>query len=332
MKAMKLLDVGSDDVTLAKYIADPEWVMQQKHDGARMVAVYENGALRFLNQQGQLMTFAAAAQKMPELQAHLFDDIHRLGIVQLILDGEIMPGTGVYHVWDAMLLRVAPTDDSEFNINRIDGSETWEVRDRILRTELGGLEGSLVQFAITARTPGEKADMWKTVQIAQVEGAVSKWIHSTWDDDGSRTKHWVKHKLVKTGDVVVTKVDRTFDAKGMVTHGSAELSVPIAGPEDPKPYVNAKNKRISIAEYAALTPARQATFGYVTRELLPVGNASLIGKELTIDVGSVVEVRYLYFTGDALVQPAILRERFDKFPMECDLAQFPAYTRAIVTL
>jgi ATP-dependent DNA ligase len=48
-----------------------------------------------------------------------------------------------------------------------------------------------------------------------------------------------------------------------------------------------------------------------------VGNASMIGKG-TVNVGDVVEVRYLYAGANGrLVQPTILRKRTDKYPPDC---------------
>lgn len=58
--------------------------------------------------------------------------------------------------------------------------------------------------------------------------------------------------------------------------------------------------------------------------IIPVGRASLIGKEKngTIAVGDVLEVRYLYTgAGGRLFQPTILRKRDDKMPNECDTTQ-----------
>lgn len=334
MQAMKLTDLDLSEVE--KYILDPEWVMQQKHDGARMVAEFNaHDGLRFLAQNGEPMKFAAAALAFDALGKHLLADIESLDITDLILDGEILPETGIYHVWDVLLLQLTPGSThalEQGNPTVIYGNEDWSWRDAVLRSQLSALEGSLVQFTATARTVSEKRQMWELINAANVEGAVSKHIHSTWNGSGLRSKEWVKHKLVKTADVVVTAVQRTFKADGVtLSHGKAELAVPIRLNDDPQPWVNAKGKRLSIVEHLKLPAKAQASFGWVQRGLLPVGNASLIGKELTIDVGSVVEVAYLNFQ-DAMIQPRIIRQRFDKPAEDCDLTQFPAYTRTVVTI
>jgi ATP-dependent DNA ligase len=63
--------------------------------------------------------------------------------------------------------------------------------------------------------------------------------------------------------------------------------------------------------------------------LMRVGGCSMIGKP-NAQVWGVIEVRYLYWTGEALYQPRMVRIRDDKNPAECTLAQFPAYSRAEV--
>lgn len=336
MKPMLLTDVGTD---ITPYLSD-DWMLQQKHDGARVIFTAHRVPgmgwdAAFLNRQGKPMTFAAAALKFAELSAHLLRDLESLGVDSVTLDGELIVEDGVYHVFDVLHLIVAD------NI-LVDGRERLSERDTVMRARLSALEGSQVRFAVTAGTPDQKSQMWHLLQEAGVEGAVSK----RWDSyyvPGARSKDWVKHKLVKTADVVVLAAERKFKASnGIVEFGSAELSVPISPEQDPKPWVNLKGKRFTADEAGArpfkdfggdtgpLDPAYHQA--YQPRTMLPVGNASLIGKELTIGVGSVVEVNYLMWTGDAMIQPRIVCERFDKAAADCDLAQFPAYTREAVQL
>lgn len=114
---------------------------------------------------------------------------------------------------------------------------------------------------------------------------------------GKRSKEAVKLKFVKTADVVVWGVDRP-DPR----HGNFKL-----GAYDD-----------------------EGTFH-------EVGGASAIGKDTSIEVGSVVEVAYLYYTGKpgnpgSLYQPRVMRKRTDKEPQCCKLDQFPAYSRATINL
>jgi bifunctional non-homologous end joining protein LigD len=56
-------------------------------------------------------------------------------------------------------------------------------------------------------------------------------------------------------------------------------------------------------------------------EWVNVGGASMIGKDKRIKVGSLVEVRFLYFTGSRLYQPRIERLRLDQTEKDCDFNQ-----------
>jgi len=317
MKPMKLTDVGPE--AAVQYITSPDWIMQQKMDGARMMVIYRDDTFLFTNDGVKPIAFSAAKLRLPALEASLRLDVEALGITEMVLDGELIIEDGIYHAFDLLSLR-------QIYEPVVTGDEPWHVRDAALRRL--SLESAVVQFSPTARTHPEKAEMWKAINDTGVEGAVSKHVNSIYVG-GTRTKEWVKHKLVKTADVTVTDVSRVFDHKGMVTHGSAELSVPIRQEEDPQPYRNVKDKRLTGQEYRGLSLTKMATFAHRPRTMLPVGNASLIGKELTIEVGSVVEVNYLFWTGDAMIQPRIVCHRNDKTAAECDLDQFPAYTRKL---
>lgn len=66
-------------------------------------------------------------------------------------------------------------------------------------------------------------------------------------------------------------------------------------------------------------------------EAVPVGKCSLIGKP-QVAAGDVIECTYLYWSGERMVQPRMTGVRDDKQPGECDLAQFPAYSREEVAL
>jgi hypothetical protein len=331
-KPMKLTDVGSDDATVERYITDPDWVMQQKLDGARMMVLFENGEFLFTNDGVKPIKFAAALQKLPALEESLRRDFESLGVQQVILDGELIIETGVYHVWDVVVLRMDSTrySDPDFNTNLVDGSERWDVRTGQMRIYLSSIQGPLVKLSRTAWTEGQKRLMWSQIKETNVEGAVSKLITSTYDE-GERTKDWVKHKLVKTADVIVTSVQRTFKpGTQVVSHGTATLAVTINSADDPLPWVHPiTEKRYSVTDRTTMSRARREGLVLQARSVLPIGNASLIGRDLTIDVGDVVEVNYLYFDR-AMIQPRITRKRWDKQPDECLMEQFPAYSRVTV--
>lgn len=289
-KIMKLTDVGSDELIVLKYIENDDWVLQQKFDGTRIQMQWdEPSAEIFWSNNGiDPVGHAAAKLKLPALEAVLRPYID--GARSLILEGELLIRTGEFVLWDLLIE----------NDNR-----PWLDRHNHLGKFFGatvGFDHPLIRATPTASTREEKAVLWERIKEAGVEGAVSKLITSTYVP-GIRSKEWVKHKLVKSADVVVLSADRTFKPDSMVVHkGSAGLGI----------FVNGELKKFTAA--------------------------SLIGKDLTIEPGDVVEINYLYLEpGGAPVQPRIVCKRWDaatrdgdKLPEDCDLAQFPAYSREVV--
>lgn len=301
-KTMKLTDVGSTEEKVQQYIENPEWVMQQKFDGTRVMATYraDTGHIHWSNDGVKSLTHAAAKLKVPALDLILHSVLSeisgKLGSDEVSLDGELLIRTGEFVVWDIL------TPD------RLDAS--WEVRfidlqlffDRLAAWAPGQ---DLVKQTPTAFTAIQKRELWERVNATNVEGAVSKHRESTYQP-GVRSKVWLKHKLVKTADLVVVGTKRVFKpGSQVVKEGSAKLAV---------------------------------YNGVILEDIV---SASLIGKDLTIDIGDVVEVAYLYREPGAggLVQPRIIRKRWDaasgqgdKRPEDCGYDQFPEYSREVVSL
>jgi hypothetical protein len=292
---MKLTDVGSGKSEVEPYLADSAFILQQKFDGTRIQAQWDpaRGSIFFSNNGIDPVGHSAAKLKLPALEAELLPILQGLS-VPVTLEGELLIRTGEFPVWDLLI-----GDDPN-------GWHTTGCRIRLLEDLLGNRSQELVTVSPTAWTEPEKREMWERICSAGVEGAVSKWADSRYLP-GVRTNQWLKHKLVKTADLVVIKAERTFKPGGTVVHkGSAQLG-----------YVDAR-------------------FPYAGPQ--PIASASLIGKDLTIDVGDVVEVAFLYREpGGGLVQPRILRKRWDdktengdKRPGECTEDQFADYSRAVV--
>lgn len=63
-----------------------------------------------------------------------------------------------------------------------------------------------------------------------------------------------------------------------------------------------------------------------------ISRASMIGKDPSIKVGDVVEVDYLAWTGASLLQPRIIKKRYDKDPQSCTMGQFAPYSRKVAVL
>ena len=332
LKPMKMTDVSV--TTAEQYITDPQFVMEQKMDGARaLVSWTEDAGFTWQASGGGPLKFSAAVQHIEALEEELSALFNLNDIERIILDGELMVEEGEFRIFDLPYLALDPE-----RVTVLPGDAFAHRRNSLLELfETGGGKAAPVAQAASEEA---KREMWRAINAAGVEGAMVKHLDAPYES-GVRTKSQLKLKLVKSADVIVTKVERRFDHKGMVTHGSADLAVMILPSQDPKPWrhdvtgarlsSDAINELIAKGDSRSLKKAAQ--FSIQPRELLPVGAASLIGKELTIAEKSIVEVNYLYWTGDALVQPRIVRERTldEKKHEECNLEQLPEYSRVAVS-
>lgn len=304
---MKLTDMPVTDAE--KYITDDAWVMEQKFDGARALVEVDTEAqtTRWFSGSGGPLKFAAAAQHFDEISHELLEMLTPQYPRALVnLDGELMHDSGIYRVFDKPDA-YRPYELRRRDLESIFAFNGWAMR---ARSTVRPVEQAVGQWA--------KTDMWERINAAGVEGAVCKRLDSLYVP-GARSKDQIKLKLIKTADVVVAAINNWTK-----TTGSCDLQVLVDPTQDPEPYLNAKGKR------AAEPGKASEDWNYTPRVWLPVGSSSLIGKDPTIEVGSVVEVTYLYWTGKAVIQPRIMRKRDDKLALECLLDQFPKYSRRAV--
>ncbi|QGZ16658.1 DNA ligase [Microbacterium phage Dewdrop] len=334
---MKMTDIPVTDFDL--YVNDDDWVLEQKHDGARaLVHVLRSGDGGFLFEWfasgGGPLKFAAAALHFEALQTALGRIMADNDIVEAWFDGELMPEEGTLRLFDVPMLLWF--ENRRLNVYPED---SYANRKFVLTgLEIAQTAAERIEVTYSATTSEEKLELWEKINAAGVEGGILKHVMASYEP-GVRSKQYRKLKLVKTADVIVSSVERKFDHKGMVTHGSAGLEVMIRPEQDPRPWISpVAGKRLSDEAIKTLevgTKAQQAralAHVFSPRDRLPVGAASLIGKDLTIDVGDVVEVNYLYWGGDALVQPRIVRKRLpeEKPADDCWIDQIPAYSRRAV--
>lgn len=315
LKPMKVSHAADEVVSVL--LEDPRWVLEQKMDGARALAVVTFPAdgpaqVEWLSSSGGPLKFAAAVQHLANIENDLIMPLQVGAVDEVILDGEIIVSTGEFHLFDMPHL----VADSH---TRVTPEHTYGWRRQMLAELFDGWDhsGAIRQVA-SAGTSHDKQALWAAIQAQGAEGAILKHVDGTYRS-GIRTKEQVKAKLVKTADLVVLSANRTFKDNGVVHTGSAGLGVYVT-PE----YVQDNPGKYTIPAGGDL---HEGPF------ILPIVSASLIGKDLTIAQGDVVEVAYLYRDAKGgLIQPRILRKRLaeEKRPEDCTLEQFPTYSRATV--
>lgn len=144
-----------------------------------------------------------------------------------------------------------------------------------------------------AKTETEKADLITKLERECSEGAVLKKRTATYNVHGKRVKTWLKLKFVQCADVVVMELER-----------------------DGKP------QAVTIGMYADHLIYRQEA----ELKLEEVAGCK-VPANIELEVGDVLEVRYLYATPDRkLTQPVFVRRRTDKQPKECTMSGQLKYT------
>ena len=241
----------------APYLQDEDWAIEQKLDGKRVRVVIEDGEVRPCNRHGELVSHWPRALRaaMASLPGNWEFDGELVGYTYWVFDLLALPGYG--RILDLPWLERRGMLDKLFatapNIPDCLRTTIWETN--VTRKE------EMLERCIENNSEGV---VFKHVEASHTPG---------------RSKTWVKYKLVKTCEVVVTEMSRKGKAEsiGLGLYDSNGVLQPAGG-----------------------------------CRLLP----KFMGK-ITLD--DVVEVRYLYATEghNKLVQPVLLGKRTDKTPAEC---------------
>ncbi len=293
-----------DPATIQALIHDDFYVMEQKMDGTRGMAVLRYGQSPVMRAGSGPLKHTAATQWLPQIWNELRPIQASLNPgEQIILDGEIMIHSGEYRLFDL------PYMDVE-NYLPIDPDRPFAVRRDVLEQLAARLHpNGVVRLVYQAQTSQTKTDLYVACEREGVEGVMLKHLAGQYRP-GERTDEVLKVKFVKTADVVVLGSSRSRNAAGRET-GSFTLGVTPPAEWD-------------------MTADQQLSVTFVNGSAyLPVGNCSAIGKP-PVSVGDVIEVAYLYWTGGSLYQPRMVRRRDDKHPAACDMSQFLPYSRTAV--
>lgn len=194
------------DKWLDYYLDSRRWVMEQKMDGARAVALWEpQKGVTWLQSSGRPLKFAAAALHLPKLTSEVNEMVRDYGYFwPIAFDGELMPGTGEFRIFDLVELR---RESKGYQYRR-------EVLSDFFRHRTSGSPAlSIVPFHFT---PEAKRAGYERVKEGGGEGVIFKHLSGQYLQ-GVRSKTALKMKFVKTADVVVMDVERGRNDAGRET-------------------------------------------------------------------------------------------------------------------
>lgn len=243
-----------DEEEVSRLVAHPQWCMQEKLDGKRMLLRKENGVIQGINKKGLIV---GVPQTILATAAELKGDF--------VLDGECMGDC--LHVFDLLF--------HEGKDLRHEGYERRYVA--LLNLLFRGLPKH-IKIVSCWKDAQDKASRLLTLKHQKAEGVVFKQRRAPYTSGRPSTGGTqLKHKFYATLSAVVAKV----------------------------------NTQRSVALRLLNHEGWQ-----------PVGNVTIPANQRIPQVGTVVEVRYLYAYRDgSLYQPIYLGERTDVDEHECVVSQ-----------
>lgn len=194
-----------DPDRLAALMADPTVVAQRKYDGDRVLIEVVDGQVTVRNRQGRA--------KVRNLSVSHTTPFTALGRGRWILDGEVVGQVLV--LFDAVVMT--------------DGTSTWvhegsAFLDRFAALEalLGALGPDPVQVALAplyddSVEDGAKDGLLTDAVAKGHEGIILRDAFAPYQQ-GLRSAHLVKHKLVKDADVVITELHATKESAALAVH------------------------------------------------------------------------------------------------------------------
>lgn len=295
MKGMNFVEIDAEKgaTTIERMMDDPDYVVEQKMDGTRvLIEITPEGEISFSTRNGSPLKHTAALQHIPSLTDALDDmrNFCRLSRSHLIIDGELLIGTGVYYAFDL------PRWDITGDPRSLRPLASRPYRER--RRALAGLFQPLsiddrVQIVRSASGPEDKRALLEATRERGAEGVMIKHLAMPYES-GKRVKHTVKVKHVKEADVVVLTAERGTTAAGNPS-GSATFGV--------------YDER-----------------GHLVR----LGSCSLIGKPDVKSGDVITVAYLYRQDDGGLVQPRLRTLRHDKDMTDCGFDQFPTYSREVV--
>lgn len=199
---------------MGPYLTDDAWVAEQKLDGMRcMVRCSSNGTVRFFTSGGRELVQAAAALHFPQLIVELapLAAPDPEAEVEVVLDGELIPSTGTYWVFDILWTPAGSMTQLPFYVRR-----------SVLDSLFGGWSQERrphVRVVPQAVSTEEKQALAVACYDGGQEGLVLKRVDAPYAWTGDRVATTLKAKFKTTADLVVTarNVGEGLNVKGEMT-------------------------------------------------------------------------------------------------------------------
>ena len=237
--ACQLLTAIDDGNEAAARLLDPNYAVQQKFDGKRIILHIERSSVTAHNREG--LTCSVSPNIIAE--ARQFE-----AIAPIMFDGEWIRETKTLHAFD--ILEINGTD-----------IRPWKFIDRNTQL-LATLQAAQTSSIQTVRTECEQAgkiELLQEIHASNLEGIVLKKINSPYRTD--RQPDQFKHKFTVVSSFVITKKNEKdsvalglFNDKGRMTFSDAARQAAMAESAGP-PFEPVALNRPNVAARSALKVA-----------------------------------------------------------------------------
>jgi bifunctional non-homologous end joining protein LigD len=297
----------AQDNPFKKPFEQPDYIIQEKFDGTRIIAIKENGKWHLMTRHWK----NDVSGKFPEV----IKDLQKIQASDVILDAELTFFTN----GKSKFLTVLAKPETKrghvakllvFDIVRYNGDVTklpLMQRIEILRKILPNT--THVQLVKTITTPAKFQSVYNNIVKKQGEGVVMKKKNSTYKFD--TRKDWVKVKKIYTEDAIVVGMTNG-EGKRTATFGSLVIA-----------QYDKTGKLTLIGKASGFDDATGLYLYNALSKMPNAGNylhSSLTGIQKWVSPKIVIEVKYYEKTHYGILRhPVFLRIRDDKLPKDCKI-------------
>ena len=186
------------------FLADDAWVAEQKFDGSRCLIIITPDAVEFHGRKGKPLAHSASKVHFDALRAAVAPIQAAEGLVELVIDGELVHYHGQYHAFDLPTARFTTGEV-------VTPDSTLDERRRALEHIGSLITEPKIEVVYQARTTAEKQALAEAILDNNCEGLVVKERTSTYAQ-GKRTSSGLKAKTYKSCDVVCIARNEKSDA------------------------------------------------------------------------------------------------------------------------